>query len=153
MRFNRIYFKHVCCKTSRKTKLGSVKGTPRTKCWIWKHSFQFYMNLSTQPLGHCFSAFYHVGMPTPWVQHAALTSTAPEGQSGVKQSNLASRGESSWPGWRDQKGWKLTVWSLWGRRAAHSHSRRAPGHDKGLSTASMILWRKLRAVVCQIWGY
>lgn len=94
---------------------------------------EFYINLSIQPLEHCFLSFYNVGKPTPWVQHAALTSIAPPPTqwcwTRVTESSL---GGSSWPGWRDQKGSKFTLWSLWGRL-------RAPGYGKGLSTAFMTL--------------
>lgn len=140
-----IYFKYVCCETSKGPQLVNVKDAPGTKCWIWKHPSESYMNLCTQAPGHCFSAIYNLGMPTPWLQRAALASTAPEGHSGVREGQLKlAKGGSSWHRWRHQKGCKLSVWSLWGRL-------RPPGYDQGYSLPSWFY--KRNAAVCQIAEY
>lgn len=89
---------------------------PGPKCWIWKKPSESYMNFCTQAPGHCFSATYNFGMPTPWLQHAALVSTAPEGHRAIREGQLKlAKGGSSWQRWRVQKGCKLEAWSLWGR--------------------------------------
>lgn len=49
---------------------------------------KFYMNLCTQASGHRFEAIYNLDMRTPWEQHAALVSTAPEWHSGVRGGQL-----------------------------------------------------------------
>ena len=77
---------------------------------------KFFMNLCTQAPGHRSAAIYNLGVPTPWVQHAALVSIAPEGHSGIREGQLKQAwGGSSCRRWRHQKGCKFAVWSPQGR--------------------------------------